>query len=204
MNLELRTEKLNKVRKMNKIPGVMYGKSIDSVSIQVEDSAFRQALKTYGKSMTFKAELDGETHDVFISNVESTILRPHDIIHFDLHRIDASESVSVMIPIVIIGKEVFHDTDVYTQVELSEILAEFKPGFGISKIEVDVSKMVLGDVIMVKDLDVDSNITLKEDPEKVIVSAKEVHIVEEPVEEEDLGIEIDEEDADADAEADAE
>jgi len=198
MKIELRTEKLNKVRKMNKIPGVMYGKSIDSVSIQVEDSEFREALKTYGKSMTFKAKLDGKTHNVFISNVESTILRPHDIIHFDLHRIDAKETVSVMIPIVISGKEVFHNTDMYIQEELSEILAEFLPGYGISKIAVDVSKMTLGDSIMVKDLEIDSNIKLKEDPEQVIVSVREVHIVEEPVEEEESGIELAEDDAEAD------
>jgi len=200
MKIELRTEKLNKVRKMNKIPGVMYGKSIDSISIQVEDSEFREALKTYGKTMTFKAKLDGKTHNVFISNVESTVLRPHDIIHFDLHRIDAKETVSLMIPIVIVGKEVFHNTDMFTQVELTEILAEFKPGHGISKIEVDVSKLVLGDVIMVKDLTVDSHITLKEDPEQVIVSVKEVHIVEEPVEEES-GIELAEDETDAEADA---
>lgn len=201
MKIELRTEKLNKVRKMNKIPGVMFGKSIDSVSIQVEDSEFREALKTYGKTMTFKAKLDGKTHNVFISNVESTVLRPHEIIHFDLHRIDAKETVSLMIPIVLVGKEVFHDTDLFTQVELTEILAEFKPGHGISKIEVDVSKLVLGDVIMVKDLTVDSHIKLKEDPEQVIVSVKEVHIVEEPVDEES-GIELadDETDAEVDAE----
>ena len=200
MKIELRTEKLNKVRKMNKIPGVMYGKSIDSVSSQVEDSEFREALKTYGKSMTFKAKLDGKTHNVFISNVESTILRPHDIIHFDLHRIDAKETVSVMIPIVISGKEVFHNTDMYIQEELSEILAEFLPGYGISKIAVDVSKMTLGDSIMVKDLEIDSNIKLKEDPEQVIVSVKEVHIVEEPVEEES-GIELVEDETDAEADA---
>jgi len=200
MKIELRTEKLNKVRKMNKIPGVMYGKSIDSVSIQVEDSEFREALKTFGKTMTFKAKLDGKTHNVFISNVESTVLRPHDIIHFDLHRIDAKETVSLMIPIVIVGKEVFHNTDMFTQVELTEILAEFKPGHGISKIEVDVSKLVLGDVIMVKDLTVDSHITLKEDPEQVIVSVKEVHIVEEPVDEES-GIELAEDETDAEVDA---
>ncbi|PKK96873.1 MAG: 50S ribosomal protein L25 [Tenericutes bacterium HGW-Tenericutes-3] len=198
MKLELRTEKLNKVRKMNKIPGVMYGKSIDSVSIQVDDKEFREALKTYGKTMTFKAKLDGKTHNVFISGVETTILKPKDIIHFDLHRIDAKETVSLMIPIVINGKDVFNGTDAYVQVELSEILAEFKPGHGISKIEVDVSKMELGDSILVKDLVVDSHISLKEDLEQVVVSIREVHIVEEPVEEEESGIEFADEDAEED------
>ncbi len=204
MKLELRTEKLNKVRKMNKIPGVMYGKSIDSVSIQVEDKDFREALKTYGKSMTFKAKLDGKTHNVFISNVESVILRPKEIIHFDLHRVDATETVSAMIPIVFTGKEIFNDTMLYVQEVLNEILAEYKPGHGISKIVVDVSEMKMDDEVLVKDLPVDEHITLKEDPEQVVVAVREVHLKAEPVDEDELAALEDAEDTEDEEEVVAE
>ncbi|MDI6452022.1 50S ribosomal protein L25 [Peloplasma aerotolerans] len=179
MKLELRTQKLREVRKQGYVPGVMYGKSIQSTSVQALDKDFKNALKEFGTSMTFKAKLDGKTHNVYIKNFQSNILKPSEIIHFDLHRVTATEKISAHIRIELIGKEQFHDTDVYPDLQLNEIVAEYVPGQGMSHIDIDVSNLVLGDVVYVKDLVIGENVTLKEDPDKAIVVMKEVHIVEE-------------------------
>ncbi|MCR3905843.1 MAG: 50S ribosomal protein L25 [Tenericutes bacterium] len=179
MKLELRTQKLREVRKQGYVPGVMYGKSIDSTSVQVLDKDFKEALKEFGTSMTFKAKLDGKTHNVYIKNFQSNILKPSEIIHFDLHRVTATEKISAHIRIELLGKEVFHGQEVYPELQLNEIVAEYVPGQGMSHIDVDVSNLELGDVIYVKDLNIGENLTLKEDPDKAVVVMKEVHIVEE-------------------------
>ncbi|MDO9628355.1 MAG: hypothetical protein Q7I99_00520, partial [Acholeplasmataceae bacterium] len=62
MKLELRTNKLSEVRKSNLVPGVMYGRSIESTSVQAEKSEVLEAIKTYGKNKTFKVRVDGKYH----------------------------------------------------------------------------------------------------------------------------------------------
>ena len=181
MKLEHRTEKLRDVRRKLLVPGVMYGKSIDSTSIQVEDKEFKEALKTYGKSMTFKARLDGKYHFVYIKNVQTNILKPSEIIHFDLHRVTAKETITAKIPVHMVGSEVFHNKKLYPELVLNEVTAEYIPGQGVSSIDVDVSKLELGDHILVKDLKLSEGLTLKDDPNHTVIMVKEVHV---PVEEE--------------------
>lgn len=183
MKLSLRTEKLNRVRAQKLVPGVMYGKSIDSVSVQTDDKDIKDALRTYGKNMTFQVELDGEVHNVYIKKIQSDILKPQEIVHFDLHCISATETITAQIPIVILGKEKFYQTQAYPQEGLSSIEAEFTVGNGMQNIEIDISDMEIGDAIHVKDLKLNENITVKNDPEDMIVLIKESSM-EEEVEEE--------------------
>lgn len=183
MNLELRVDPIRKVRSENKVPGVMYGTSFKSTSIQVDDKELKEALKTHGKNITFKVKLEGKQHFAYIQHVETTVLKPHDIIHFDLRCVGAKEMVSVMIPIVLVGKEVFHKTALYPQETLTEIEAEYLPGYGVSHIDVDVSKLQLGESIRVKDLNVEKHIHILENPEHAVVTIKEVHIKVEEVDE---------------------
>jgi large subunit ribosomal protein L25 len=196
MKLSLRTEKLNRVRAQQLVPGVMYGKSIDSVSVQTNDKDIKDALKNYGKNMTFQVELDGEVHNVYIKKIQSNILKPQEIVHFDLHCISATETITAQIPIVIIGKEKFYQTQAYPQEGLSSIEAEFTVGNGMQNIEIDISKMEIGDAIHVKDLELNENITIKDDPEDMIVVIKEASMEEEVEEDldEDLAEGAEEED----------
>ena len=179
MKLELRTEKLNDIRKENLVPGVMYGKSIESTSVQAEKSEVLDAIKTYGKHKTFKVRVDGKYHHVYIKNIQSNILNPHEIIHFDLHRVTPKETMTTQSPVELLGKEAFFNKTLYAELVLSEITAEYNPGSGVSSFDIDVSKLELGDEIKVKDLKVPKGITIKNDPDQIIVMMKEVHVVAE-------------------------
>jgi large subunit ribosomal protein L25 len=179
MKITVRTENLRKVRAQNMVPGVMYGRSIDSIAIQVDTKSIQEALKAYGKNLTFQVELDGDVHNVYIKNIQSNILKPSEIIHFDLHCLSASETVSASIPIEIIGKEAFYQSRAYPQQGLTSLEAEYAVGFGMSTMEIDITDMQVGDAIYVKDLKVSEGVTIKDDPEQLIVMIKEAQEVEE-------------------------
>jgi hypothetical protein len=77
---------------------------------------------------------------------------------------------------------------------MNEVQAEYLPGHGISSIEIDVSKLKLGETIQIKDLNVGDSVKIIEDPEQVVVSIKEVNVVlEEETEADDEAIETTEE-----------
>ncbi|MFA5470927.1 MAG: 50S ribosomal protein L25 [Acholeplasmataceae bacterium] len=173
MKVNLRTRSLNEVRKERMIPGVMYGKSIESTSIEVDEKAFKEALAEYGKSMTFKVTLDGKKHNVYIKSVQSNILKPQDIIHFELHRIAKDETVSAQIPVVVHGKEILEKSRLYVQLVLQDIHCEYAPGSGIQHFEFDASEMEMDQAVHVKDIEVPKGITIHEDPEHIVFIVKE-------------------------------
>ena len=52
MKLERRMEKVNKVRRQGLVPGVLFGKDIDSIPVQAENADFMQTYKKYGRTKT--------------------------------------------------------------------------------------------------------------------------------------------------------
>lgn len=183
MKLDLRTDKLMDVRRQKLIPGVMYGKSIESTSVQTEDQEIKEALRTYGKSQVFKVRVDGKYHHVYIKNVQTNILKPHEIIHFDLHRVTLKEQISAHIPIELVGVETFHRSQVYPELVLNDVLASYIPGGGVQSFKVNVTGLNVGDTIHIKDILVPEGIVIKNDPEQVVAIMKEVRVEVEEVEE---------------------
>lgn len=194
MKVNLRTKALRDVRKDKLIPGVMYGKSIESTSIEVEDKAFKEALAKYGRSLTFEVILEGKKHNVYVKNVVTDILRPNDIIHFELHRIAEDETVSTTIPVVIHGREALAAHRLYIQMGLTEINCEYLSGSGISSFEFDASEMGIDEAIHIKDVVVPKGVTIKEDLEQIVFIVKEAQ--EEPEEDEETEAVVDETDED--------
>lgn len=182
MKVTLRTEPLRVVRAAHQVPGVMYGRSIDSISIQADINDVLSALKTYGKTGTFKIRLDDKYHHVYFKAVQSNVLKPNEVIHFDLHRVTEKELVTGMVPIEMIGHEVFYNQKMFAELVKHEILATYSPVVGHAKLVVDVSKMELHDEKKLHDLNLEG-LEIKEDLNQTIVIIKEAKAHdEEPVE----------------------
>lgn len=193
MKVTLRTEPLRVVRAAHQVPGVMYGRSIDSISIQADINDVLSALKTYGKTETFKIRLDDKYHHVYFKAVQSNVLKPNEVIHFDLHRVTEKELVTGMVPIEMIGHEVFYNQKMFAELVKHEILATYSPVVGHAKLVVDVSKMELHDEKKLHDLNLEG-LEIKEDLNQTIVIIKEAKAHdEEPVEKAPVILETEEE-----------
>lgn len=193
MKVTLRTEPLRVVRAAHQVPGVMYGRSIDSISIQADINDVLSALKTYGKTGTFKIRLDDKYHHVYFKAVQSNVLKPNEVIHFDLHRVTEKELVTGMVPIEMIGHEVFYNQKMFAELVKHEILATYSPVVGHAKLVVDVSKMELHDEKKLHDLNLEG-LEIKEDLNQTIVIIKEAKAHdEEPVEKAPVILETEEE-----------
>ncbi len=184
MKVDLRTGKVNELRKQNVVPGVMYGRSIESTNIQVEKQELLNALNGYGKNRTFKIRVDGKYHHVYIKSVQSRILKPNDILHVDLHRVTPKEVFTSQIPIELINQDTFLNKPQFVEVVINHIQAEYSPGQGIQSILVDVSHLDLNDKVLVRDLKIPKGITVKNDLDDVVLLIKERKIVEENMDDE--------------------
>jgi large subunit ribosomal protein L25 len=185
MKLEKRIEKVNKVRKEGFIPGVIYGKKIESTPIQSTLPELTKALQTYGQSKTFKVKLDGKTHQVYIKDLECETLKPNNIVHFGLLKISASDTITASMPIVLVGKGEVEKEGLVVQHLLHELEVEKPVGAETDHFEVDVHAMKLGDALHVKDISLPEGFKAHHDGEDLVVNVTypKVQAVEEPAEE---------------------
>lgn len=195
MKLELRTNPLRQVRAEEKVPGVIYGRKIAPKPIQVAYKDIMKMYRQYGTSMTFHVNLEGEEHQVYIKELQLNPIKRTDIIHFDLQKVTAEDTISADIAIVLNGKDPVEARGLIVQLVSQTVLAEYSPGAGVTSFQVDVSNLDEGDVLRVKDIELPEGIKLVDDPEKMIVNVTIPSMEEEPTDEDEAEVE-DEDDAD--------
>jgi len=179
MKIENRSEKSSSLRKMKKLPGVLYGKSIKPVSIQIDEKDFRELFKSYGKTKAFKVKLDKETHQVFIKDIQADVLNPNAILSFDLLKVEHGNLIKNRVPVRVHGREAIEKLNGIVQIALNEVEVEYGVDSGIEAIDIDVSLMTIGHSIHVRDLKLPKGIKIIEDEDRLIVNILEAkHVIE--------------------------
>ncbi|MFW6046931.1 MAG: 50S ribosomal protein L25 [Candidatus Woesearchaeota archaeon] len=170
MKLEKRTQKPNKLRREGFVPGVIYGKDIESTPVKVEYKKLLENYKEYESSKVFNVTLGKKKHQVYFKDLTQNPLKPNEIEHFGLLKVSATDTISTEVPINVEGKHSIEQQDLIVQLIEHEIEVEFNPGKGITQIDVDVTGMEVNDSIHVKDLQVPEGVKINEDPENLVLN----------------------------------
>jgi len=185
MKIELRKDSLSKVREMNKIPGVLYGKSIDPVSVQIDELNLHELIKNYGYTKTFKVNIGKESHQVYIKEVQFDIVKRNYPLNVKFQKVSKGDTIKASLPINVIGREAIEKPSVIIQIVSDSIDVEYPVGKGLAHIDVDVSNLQVGDAVHVGDLDLPDYLVVQDDDNKILVSVSEVTYVEETKETEE-------------------
>jgi large subunit ribosomal protein L25 len=120
----------------------------------------------------FDLALDGKSEKVLVKEVQYDHLG-HDVIHVDFARVSLDERVEVTVPIELKGEPKEAEGAVLTQV-LNELELECLVTEIPDVIRVNVSDMKIDDVLHISDLQLPPGVKLKQDPELIVVTLKEV------------------------------
>ncbi len=167
--------KAKKLRREGYVVGNVFGKKIkDSIPVMMNKKDVDKLFKTDHKGSQIMLEIDGQPYDVLIKNVDfNPLARRIDSIEFQA--LVSDEMVHSVAEVILVN----HDkvTEGVVQVELSEISYKALPAALVDHVQVDVGNMRIGDAIRVKDLDISSNadITIKNNPEAIVVAINAVH-----------------------------
>ena len=178
--------KVDKLRQEGLVPGVVYSKGEEAVSVAAIEKDLVKAYEVNGLSNIFKAELDGVQKDLLIKEIQKHPFK-NQILHFDAYLIDMNQKIRVTIPVVLEGREnIKAQPSVIMQI-IDSIEIECLPGDLPSEAVVNVVDMQIGDNMTVADLDIASNdkIHIHEDLEEVVAVLSEPQ--EENLEEETDG-----------------
>ncbi len=194
MKVEQRTEKLKDVRSAKQVPGILYGKGIEPTPLKADFKEFVAAYNEYGQSMTFELSVGKKKHQVYFKEIQTDPLRPNHVLHFDVQKISADDTITADIPIEILGRDDVEKRGLIVEQIFDTIETDFPAGSGISSVEVDVSGLEGNESLTVNDLELPEGFKPLADENETIVS------ISFPQEEEE--VEVDEE-ADEELEVEA-
>jgi len=142
-----------RVRRGGKVPATLYGAGKPAVSISVDPKLMTQILHSAsGHNTIFDLQLDGERTKAMIVDWQNDPVKDT-LLHVDFKRIAMDKLMSVSVPVVLTGVPVGVKTQggILEQL-MREVELECLPADIPASIELDVTELVSGQVLRVKDL----------------------------------------------------
>jgi large subunit ribosomal protein L25 len=167
-----------RTRKAGRVPATLYGAGKPPVSISVDPKQITAILRSAtGHNSILELQLDGETTMAMIVDWQHEPIKGF-LLHLDLKRIAMDKNLLVKVPLRLVGEPagVKQEGGILEQL-LREIELECLPADIPAHLEVDVSGLISGQVLRVKDLPHGGKmrfVTEEEAPVAHIVHIKEV------------------------------
>jgi len=178
-----RTEKPKQVRRNGFIPGVIYGKGMDSISVKFDEQKLHKALQGHSSKAKISVQLENEMKHCFIQEIQRDTVKGKTL-HIALHEVKDDEIVKVKVPIFYSGLEELDVKRLILQPYLTEIELSGRSADIPEYIPIDVAHMPLGTKITVGDLQINPTLKILEEPEKMVAVVTAVkHIPSEEAEE---------------------
>lgn len=178
------SNKVNKLRANNVLPGVIYKRGSETKTVEVLESEFLRVYKIAGSTSVIDIDLDGEIHPVIIKDLQRHPVK-NQILHIDFQGLNMDETIKMLIPINLLNRDnIKLQPSVLTQM-LSEVEIECLPSDIPSSADLDVIDMEYGDRLLVSDLDIaqKEKLTLLTELDTVVCTLSEPSIEEEEDEE---------------------
>ncbi len=166
--------KVKNLRKEGLVPANVYGKKVESVSLQILEKAFKDIYKEVGETGLVTLEVGKEEKPVLVHSIQVNA-KTGDILHVDFLQVDLKVKVTANVPVEVSGEPAAEKQGIGTVVQyLNEVEVEALPADLIEKFEVDTTELAEVDqAIYVKDLKYDkSKIEVKTDGEEIVVKVE--------------------------------
>jgi large subunit ribosomal protein L25 len=176
LNIELR-EKTGKgvcrrLRKVGKVPAVVYGKGMEPVSVAVGEKELAAAIAGEGgrnNLITLNGDKTLEGNIVIVSDLVRDCLKGN-LIHVDFHKITLKEKVKVPVPVSLIGTAVGVKEGGLLDFVMHKVDVECLPTQIPEHIEIDVTDLQIGGSFHVSDIKLPAGIKILADEKSTVVS----------------------------------
>lgn len=160
------------LRRQGLVPGVVYGKGMESVPVAFNPRELASAIAGEGGhnhliSLKGEGSLDGTT--VIVADLLRDSLRGN-LLHVDLHKINLLEKVRVEIAINLVGSAIGVRDGGLLDFAMHAVAVECLPTQIPGHIDVDVTTLTIGHSIHAGDLQLPAGVKLLEDPKVSVVS----------------------------------
>ncbi|MGM0445033.1 MAG: 50S ribosomal protein L25/general stress protein Ctc [Bacillota bacterium] len=155
-----------RLRRNGLIPGVVYGKHREAQALTVNPLDLRGKIHS---NAIIDLTIDGEQETVMIKDFQKDVIKD-ELIHVDFQQISMDETISITVPIKLVGEAPGVREGGVLQQLMREVDIEVLPTNIPDEIELDISELTLSDSLEVGDLEVPEEVTLVNSLEDVIVT----------------------------------
>ncbi|MFC1992406.1 50S ribosomal protein L25 [Chloroflexota bacterium] len=201
-NRETLGKKVRFLRRQGLTPVHLFGHGIQSEALQCDTVQLQQVLAQAGKTRLIGLKLDKakKLRNVIVREIQ-TEPRTGNLVHVDFYQVKMAQKIKMEVPIILVGEApALKLRENMLMQELNSLTVECLPDQIPNSVELDISYLAEADqVIRVKDIALDKEIAVLNDPDHMIVkiSVQPVEKVEEVEEEVEVEEEITEEVAEA-------
>jgi large subunit ribosomal protein L25 len=188
-NREILGKKVKHLRRQGITPVHLFGHGIESLALQCDTNELERVLGQAGQTrlITLKLAKEKKPRTAVVREFDRDWRRGQ-LVHVDFYQVRMEEKIRLEVPVVLIGEApALKAKTNMLEHELGTLTVECLPAKIPNSIEVDISSLIEPDqAIRVKDVILDKDITVLNNPDLVVVkiSLRPVEKVEEKVVEE--------------------
>jgi large subunit ribosomal protein L25 len=173
LKAELRSETgkgpAHRLRAAGRVPAVLYGHGMEPLSISVSGQDLLHLFHKAGVNALVDLQVDGDEHLAIARDVQRDHLHGR-YIHLDFLAIRRDEKIRVSVQVVEVGESVGIEAGGVVEHHLREIELECLPADVPERIEVDITRMRIGDMVHVGEIPPPEGATFLTDPETPVLS----------------------------------
>jgi large subunit ribosomal protein L25 len=164
------------------VPGVVFGKKAGSVAVQLDAKALDQLYRQAGRTSIVKVSVDGAAPtSAVIKSLQRHPLSGR-VLHVDFFAPDLTQEMTVDVPIVFSGEApAIEATGGFLDTAISTLHVKALPSDLPHELTVDLTPLVdLESAIHVRDIPIDGNVTILNDPDEIVARVLPPRVEEEP------------------------
>ncbi|MEG1502745.1 MAG: 50S ribosomal protein L25/general stress protein Ctc [Enterococcus sp.] len=162
----------NKLRHEGKVPAVVNGYKIESTSISIDEREFTRLLRENGANTVFAIEIGGKKVNTLLREAQSDTFTRR-LTHVELLSVNLSEETEAETELNLVGEAAGVKAGGVLTQTLYTVTVSATPEKLPEGIDVDISKLEIGDSISIADLPKNSDYSIVTDAEEQIASVQE-------------------------------
>lgn len=162
-------KKNRQLRREGYVPGIVYGPSIEPISVQFPYRSVEVMLMNAGGTNLIDIEVDGDSYPSLAREVQRDVVRG-DILHVDFLAVDQTQRISVEVPIVMQGESpVVAAREGILITGRSSLTLEVFPSDIRDRVIIDLTELTeMGSEVLVRDLSFGESVTVHNDPNEML------------------------------------
>jgi len=165
------TGKSRRLRRAGFVPGIIYGPGVEPLAVSVRSIQLERLVDRHGRGHLINIQVEGETNprQVVIKELQRDNLT-HQVTHVDFLQVDIHRTITLTVPIVVVGEDQVKRRGLVVTHELDEVEIECRPTEIPEAITLDISGVTEPGPVTVASLSVPPGVEVLEDPDTVVVS----------------------------------
>ncbi|MFO7916510.1 MAG: 50S ribosomal protein L25 [Anaerolineae bacterium] len=164
-------EKAKALRRQKIVPGVLYGRDFNSLSVKFNNQSINEVIHKAGTSRLISLEIDGDgdSHTALIRDIQRDPVTS-DVLHVDLYRVVEGQTITNLVPITTYGRSPVLEMGATVVQVLDYVEVECRPEDMPEDIAVDLATLEnIHDHVAVADLPVPKDVEILTPPETEVI-----------------------------------